>query len=153
MTARSVRQAHPRNETRIPDSRCAHSTGGKFLRVDAGGSAAEHGDRCGNAETRQARSEVDAAAQSARGRGGNSHTRKARSSVFSEIGVANTMHIVVAADGSAGAFFIRATVAAMQVVAGRSPHREAQQDAPPHRTLPQSSGTPCARSFLHSCEP
>lgn len=90
------------NETRIStDSWCTHRTGGQFLHLDAGGSAAEHGDRCGNAETRQARSEVDAAAQSARGRRGNSHTRKARSGVFSEIGVANTMLIVVAA-GSSG---------------------------------------------------
>ena len=53
----------------------------------------------GNAETRQARSELDAALQSARGRGGNSHTKEARSGVFSEIGVADTMRIVVAADG------------------------------------------------------
>ena len=84
------------NETRISiDSWCTHRTGGEFLHLDAGGSAAEHGDRCGNAETRQARSEVDAAAQSARGRRANSHTRKARSGVFSEIGVANTMHVVV----------------------------------------------------------
>src|SRR5262245_58919120 len=90
------------NETRIStDSWCTNRTGGEFLHLDAGGSAAEHGDRCGNAETRQARSEVDAAAQSARCRRGKSHTRKARSGVFSEIGVANAMHIVVAA-GSSG---------------------------------------------------
>ena len=89
------------NETRInTDSRCTHRTGGVFLHLDAGGSATEHGDRCGNAETRQARSEVDTAAQSARGRRGNSHSRKARSGVFSEIGVANTMHVVVAAGSS-----------------------------------------------------
>src|SRR4029077_20472033 len=90
------------NETRIStDSWCTHRTGGEFLHLDAGVSAAEHGDRCGNAETRQARSEVDAAAQSARGRRGKSHTRKARSSVFSETGVANAMRLVVAA-GSSG---------------------------------------------------
>jgi hypothetical protein len=57
------------NETRISiDSWYTHRTGGEFLPLDAGGSAAEHGDRCGNTETRQARSEVDAAGQSARGR-------------------------------------------------------------------------------------
>src|SRR4029077_10562682 len=80
------------NETRIStDSWFTHRTGGEFLHLDAGGSAAEHGDRCGNAETRQARSEVDAAAQSARGRRGNIHTINARSGVFSEIGLANTV--------------------------------------------------------------
>jgi hypothetical protein len=94
-----VRRGH---ETRIStDSWCTNRTGGEFLHLDAGGSAAEHGDRCGNAKTRQARSEVDAAAQSARGPRGKSHTRKARSGVFSEIGVANAMHLVVAA-GSSG---------------------------------------------------